>query len=251
MEDEDIKLEDEKLPELDLKKMASSKKEEPVQGLGMEHKRSKKLSVGEKEEEKKEKTKEEVAEEKKQQEKEDKLIMARLYTYNQPEKLSYYFGILLAACNGIFFPLSALVMSEMIWLLASYYTDPGNYREEANLYTYYFLMIAVGSLITYGGFMWLFGRVGEGLTYNLRLDCLNKIIRMPAGWFDVPENNAGTLAVRLASDAKLVNALTSNIIGIQINNTSAFITGMTIAFIYSWSITLVSLALSPFMVIAG
>lgn len=91
--------------------------------------------------------------------------MTRLYTYNQPEMGSYYLGIFLAAANGVAFPLSALVMSEMIWILASYYTDPTDFREKANLYTYYFLIIAVCSFITYGGFMWLFGRVGEGLTY--------------------------------------------------------------------------------------
>lgn len=74
---------------------------------------------------------------------------------------------------------------------------------------------------------------------------------MPTSWFDEPENNSGTLAVRLAADAKLVNNLTSNIVGLNINNTSAFIAGMTIAFNYSWSITLITLAMSPLMVIAG
>jgi ATP-binding cassette subfamily B (MDR/TAP) protein 1 len=59
-------------------------------------------------------------------------------------------------------------------------------------------------------------RVGEGLTYRLRYDVFRKILKMPLSWFDDPEHNPGTLAVHLSSEAKIVNALTSTIIGIQI-----------------------------------
>lgn len=74
---------------------------------------------------------------------------------------------------------------------------------------------------------------------------------MPCEWFDQPENNPGTLASRLASDAAQLNSLTSSVIGVQVCNTSAFITGLFIAFYYSWALTLVTLGVSPFMVIAG
>jgi ATP-binding cassette, subfamily B (MDR/TAP), member 1 len=55
----------------------------------------------------------------------------------------------------------------------------------------------------------------------------------------------------VASEAKTVNALTSNIVGLQITNIASFLTGMIIAFYFSWSITLVTLALSPFIMLAG
>jgi ATP-binding cassette subfamily B (MDR/TAP) protein 1 len=77
-------------------------------------------------------------------------------------------------------------------------------------------------------------RVGEGLTYRLRYDVFSKILRMPASWFDDPQHNPGTLAVRLASEATIVNALTSNIIGLQVTNLASFTTGMIIAFYFSW-----------------
>lgn len=37
---------------------------------------------------------------------------------------------------------------------------------------------------------------------------------MPGGWFDLPENNPGSLSARLATDAHLINSLVANIISI-------------------------------------
>lgn len=176
--------------------------------------------------------------------------MKRLFSYNKPELIYYYGGIFLALGNGVCFPLVALVMAEMIFILSKGPSDP-NYREEVNRLTYYFIGIAFGALVCFGGMMILFARVGEGLTYRLRKEGFEKIMRMPISWFDRPENNPGTLAVRLGSEAKEVNSLTSNIIGLQFSNLSSLVTGMVIAFTYSWEITLVSIGLSPFMIIAG
>lgn len=74
---------------------------------------------------------------------------------------------------------------------------------------------------------------------------------MPMGWFDLPENSPGALAAKLSKDASLVNTLTSSVLGIFTQALSSFITGMIIAFIASWQLTLVSLALSPLMIMAG
>jgi ABC-type multidrug transport system fused ATPase/permease subunit len=150
-----------------------------------------------------------LAEEKKK----DDEIMSRLFAYNKPEKGYYYAGVFLALGNGVCFPLVALVMAEMIYIL-SMGPDSENYRKDVNRLTYYFIGIAFGALVCFGGMMILFARVGEGLTYRLRKDGFDKIMRMPISWFDKAENNPGTLAVRLGSEAKEVNSLTSNIIGL-------------------------------------
>lgn len=74
---------------------------------------------------------------------------------------------------------------------------------------------------------------------------------MPISYFDEPKNNAGTLTSRLSVDAKLINCLTSTTIGINLMNFSSLLCGMTIAFVASWSLTLVSLGLSPLVFIGG
>ena len=70
-------------------------------------------------------------------------------------------------------------------------------------------------------------------------------------WFDIPENNAGTLSARLAVDCTTLSALVSNVVSINVQNIGSFISGMIIAFTASWRVTLVTLAISPLMVISG
>ena len=38
------------------------------------------------------------------------------------------------------------------------------------------------------------------------------MLKMSGGWFDLSENNPGSLNTRLTTDAHLINGLTSNII---------------------------------------
>jgi ATP-binding cassette subfamily B (MDR/TAP) protein 1 len=57
---------------------------------------------------------------------------------------------------------------------------------------------------------------------------------MPASFFDVKENNAGTLSARLAVDCKSINNLVSSVVKVNIMNLSSLITGLIIAFIGSW-----------------
>ena len=39
---------------------------------------------------------------------------------------------------------------------------------------------------------------------------------MPMKWFDIPENNAGTLSARLAVDCTTLSALVSNVVSINV-----------------------------------
>lgn len=74
---------------------------------------------------------------------------------------------------------------------------------------------------------------------------------MPIAFFDQTENTPGALASRLATDAQIVNGLTSTVVGIQVANISSLITGLSVSFVYSWALTLVSLATIPIMMIGG
>jgi ATP-binding cassette subfamily B (MDR/TAP) protein 1 len=145
-------------------------------------------------------------------------------------------------------------MADMIWVMSDYY-DPtvsrDDYHKQVNDLALYYFLIAIGALICNTGTKTLFSRVGEGLTYRLRLDVFKKIVHMPVHWFDIPEHNPGTLAVRLGSEAKMVNNLTSNVIDLQVGLVSCFGTALIIGFYYSWAITLVAIALAPIQIFAG
>lgn len=85
----------------------------------------------------------------------------------------------------------------------------------------------------------------ERLTTKLRMDTFQKLLRMPIPYFDIPENNAGTLTARLNVDCKIIQGLTSTILGFKVQNFSALICGLTIAFSSSWALTLIALGISP------
>lgn len=68
---------------------------------------------------------------------------------------------------------------------------------------------------------------------------------MPIPYFDKPENNAGTLTARLSVDCKIVQALTSTIIGFKVQNVASLSSGMAIAFRASWALTLIVLGIAP------
>ena len=75
------------------------------------------------------------------------------------------------------------------------------YRDKSNQFSLYFLITALISFVTSGLFMFCFRKVGEGLTYKLRVDSFRKMVTIPCEWYDQPENNPGSLATRLTSDA--------------------------------------------------
>jgi len=93
--------------------------------------------------------------------------------------------------------------------------------------------------------------VAESLTLRIRRECYKKIMRMPISYFDIPENGPGGLSSRLAADAQKVNSLTSNVVGVLIQNLSTALVGIIIAFVYCWQLTLVALACFPGMIAAG
>lgn len=83
---------------------------------------------------------------------------------------------------------------------------------------------------------------------------------MPIAFFDLPKNNAGTLTSRLSVDAKQINGikliniqigLTSTILGVNVMNMGSLICGFVIAFVASWALTLISIALCPLVFIGG
>jgi hypothetical protein len=45
-----------------------------------------------------------------------------------------------------------------------------------------------------------FGRVGENITQNIRIDLYTEILRKHVGWHDDQNNAAGVLSAILASD---------------------------------------------------
>jgi ATP-binding cassette subfamily B (MDR/TAP) protein 1 len=205
-----------------------------------------------------EQTKELTKEEREKKEKEELVkkyedtVFKRLFQYNKPDVCIMLIGMLAALINGCIFPVFSLFLARMIEVLTYLQLKFGDKsQQDANMQALVFFILGIGAFILGSVQIGIFAIVGDRLTHRLRVDCYNKILKMPVAWFDIPRNNAGSLTARLSTDCQQVNGLTSTLIGITLQNFSCLFSGIIIAFVYDWRITLVTLGLIPFMIGAG
>jgi len=176
-------------------------------------------------------------------------VFGRLFQYNKKDQPLIFIGVIVALLNGCIFPSLSIVLSNMLEVFAL--PDASNFRSRANLLSLMFLVLAIVAFLLNSIQLSIFSVVGENLSRTIRVEVFNKYLKMPIGWFDLPENAPGALCSKLSKDATLINSLTSSVIGIFTQALGAFVSGMIYAFIASWQLTLISLALSPLMVMAG
>jgi len=197
----------------------------------------------------KKKEKEQKKKEEKEKKKKEKQIMSRLFSYNKEERCWLFLGIIVSLINGAIFPLFAVILSNMLDVFA----DPtaSDFRDRADVLSLLFFISAIAALIFNSLQLGISGYVGESLTLKLRSDLFAKLLKFHVGWYDKSENSPGALTGKLSTDCTLVNSLTSTTLTISIQSLSSFLTGMIVAFIASWQLTLVTLAVSPLMVLTG
>jgi ATP-binding cassette, subfamily B (MDR/TAP), member 1 len=96
-----------------------------------------------------------------------------------------------------------------------------------------------------------FGLSRERLVYHIRMEMFNKLLRLPASFYDQKENTAGAISVKLATDAFQLNNMVSGVLGVMCLNAATIATSLVFGIYYSWKVTLIALALSPIIAIVG
>ena len=173
----------------------------------------------------------------------------RLFSYNKNEKIYTLIGLLASLAGGCVLPFLAILIAQMIDILA--FPDSDDFRKRANLMTGYFVIVAAVSFMANAVSLSCFVHVSETLTRKIRIDVFTKYLKMPMSWYDRPENSPGALVSKLSTDATKINMLTSSIFGIYLSALSSFITGVIISFLASWQLALIGLAVSPVTIISG
>jgi ABC-type multidrug transport system fused ATPase/permease subunit len=115
-------------------------------------------------------------------------------------------------------------------------------------------MFLVLGIVQFCGFFLQFSQFtisGEILTRRLRSLYFRSLLRQEAAFFDDEDNSPGTLTGRLATEATLVKGLAGELLGTLVSLTVTMIAGLTIAFVASWQVTLMVLAMVPVLVAAG
>lgn len=139
------------------------------------------------------------------------------------------------------------------WMTAliCFATDNDKMADNSLIYMFVFIGIGVVAFVSMFGQQYAFSVMGSRLTAQLRHLAFENLMRQEVGFFDMKENSTGRLTARLAGDAALVQATTGEKLGLAVQNQVSLIAALIIAFVSSWQLTLVLLAILPLLIISG
>jgi ABC-type multidrug transport system fused ATPase/permease subunit len=147
--------------------------------------------------------------------------------------------------NGACFPiLGTFVLVEA---MASFFKPREEMREEIEWYCLLFLVFGLVMFVCNAAQTGFFGLIGEAITKRLRVALLASVLRQEVGYHDDPAHTPGQLTKALQVYAYRISTLCITI-GDKANALGSMATGLTVAFISCWQMTLVMLAAVPIMV---
>lgn len=169
----------------------------------------------------------------------------RLAKYSKRESPFFILGCLAAIANGTTFPIFGLLLSNLI--KTYYITDHKKLRQQADFWSLMYLVLATGIFIVSPAQFYSFAVIGHRLIRRLRRLTFDKVVRNEVAWFDEDENSSGSIGARLSTDAAAVKSMIADTLSLVVQNIGTIVTGLTIAFISNWELSLLVLALVPLL----
>ncbi|KAF9112683.1 Multidrug resistance protein 1 [Mortierella sp. AM989] len=177
-----------------------------------------------------------------------KAPITRVLKIMRPEWSLVIIGGILSAGAGAIFPVFAMFFGDIINIIQR--SPPQafpTWLKDADYDSLILFIIGISAFVTTGGSVLVFEYIGEKMAHRMRSLSFRAIMSQEMGFFDKEENNVGALTSRLAIDAYQMHELVSQIMKIGFQAISTVILGLSLAFSRSWSLTLVILALIPFL----
>lgn len=97
----------------------------------------------------------------------------------------------------------------------------------------------------------VYAYLGENLTYTVRSKLFAGIVFKQIGWFDNKDRAPGILSNILSEDITCLNGLTSETLATILEAVLGLLLGIALSFVYTWKMALVTLGVSPFVMLGG
>jgi ATP-binding cassette subfamily B (MDR/TAP) protein 1 len=177
-----------------------------------------------------------------------KVSVRRLAYLNKPEIPILLLGAIAAIINGAILPMFGILLSRVI---KSFFEPPHQLRKDSNFWAMMFVILGVVSFLAIPARTYLLSVAGSKLIERIRVMCFEKLVRMEIGWFDEPEHSSGSIGARLSADAATVRALVGDALGQTLHVIASAVAGLVIAFVASWQLAFIVLALIPLIGMNG
>ncbi|KAL5111589.1 ATP-dependent translocase ABCB1 [Taenia crassiceps] len=175
--------------------------------------------------------------------------LLEVLSMNKPEWPYLAYGLVAIALSGVALPAFSLVYSEIYNLFPM--TDPQAKRARASFLCGIFAMLGFLRLFLTASGNAALGISGARLTMRARQLFFKAMLKQEVAWFDRPENQAGILTARLATEVQSLHRVTGTQLSTFLECLSLVIAALVIAFYYNWMLSLIALAFVPALFLAG
>ncbi|KAK4694318.1 ATP-binding cassette, subfamily B (MDR/TAP), member 1, partial [Lecanoromycetidae sp. Uapishka_2] len=165
------------------------------------------------------------------------LLRCIIIMFAEQKQLYFCFLLSTIAClvGGATYPAQAILFSRV---LNVFLLEGQEARDQADFYSLFFFVVALGNLLAYFVIGWICNYIGQTVTHRYRREMFDQVLSQDMDFFDRPENTSGALTSKLSAlptqlqELVSVNILLIFIIFINIVSSSA------LAIAYGWKLGL-------------
>ncbi|KAK8702333.1 hypothetical protein V6N13_020694 [Hibiscus sabdariffa] len=172
----------------------------------------------------------------------------RLAYLNKPEIPVILIGTVFSAAYGAILPIFGILISNMI---KTFYEPADKLKKDSRFWALIFLALGLATLLICPIRSYFFSVAGCKLIQRIRSTCFEKVVCMEVGWFDEPDNSSGSIGARLSADAASIRGLVGDALAQLVSSFASAVAGVVIAFIASWEMAFIVLALIPLIGVNG
>nr|VDD62525.1 unnamed protein product [Brassica oleracea] len=177
-----------------------------------------------------------------------KVSFLRVAALNKPEIPMLILGSIAAVLNGVILPIFGILISSVI---KAFFKPPEQLKSDTSFWAIIFMLLGVASMVVYPAQTIFFSIAGCKLVQRIRSMCFEKVVHMEVGWFDETENSSGAIGARLSADAATVRGLVGDALAQTVQNIASVTAGVVIAFVASWQLAFIVLAMLPLIGLNG